>query len=111
MNLELVKNSYRRALTDKVIFRRYSTKNSSKFDTGFISANIGGYKPEQLVGNIKQGDKRVVALAEELIMNNFIPTINDKVVVNGKEYQILSVDGETRSHKGTTVAYDLNVRG
>ena len=72
-----------------------------------------GYAPHELVGNILQGDRRIILFADDLLGKGFaLPvTTNDKVVVRGKELAIVAVDDSTRRVNDVLIAYELQVRG
>jgi hypothetical protein len=114
MTPESATASYRRALGETVQIRRYTGTGSNRprFDVS-VRARVAGYEPQQLVGSIQQGDRKVIVLAEDLINSGFaLPvTTNDKVVARGKELAILGVDDNTRRVDGVLIAIDLQVRG
>lgn len=75
---------------------------------------IVGYAPDELVGAITQGDRKVIVLAEDLAGESppFLITKSDKVVDRAsKELAILGVDDNTRRVAGELIAYELHVRG
>jgi len=76
-------------------------------------ARIVGYDPDELVGNIQQGDRRVILLYEDMIAAQFPvpPRRGDKAVVGGRELNVESVDDEKRRFMGELMAYELQVRG
>lgn len=77
-------------------------------------ARVVGYSPDELVGTITQGDRRVIVLAEDLEGDSppFKITKADKIVSSRfTELAIMAVDDNTRRIHGTLIAYDLQVRG
>lgn len=112
-----VKAAYKRSLTrvgQTISVRRYSGTGPAraKVDTP-AKARVTGYDPEELIGTIVQGDRKVIVLVEDLIENGFtLPvTTNDKLVVDGKELAIQAVDGNTRKVAGVLIAYEIQARG
>ena len=62
MTPETVKASYRRVLRERITIRRYtgSTANQPRFDAENIRARTVGYAPNELVGSIVQGDRKII---------------------------------------------------
>jgi hypothetical protein len=115
VNTESVKAAYARTLPERVTLRRYTgaTTNRPRFDVENVRARTVGYLPDELVGNILQGDRKMIVFADDLTGSGFtLPvTNNEKVVVRGKELAILAVDDSTRRVNGTLIALELQVRG
>lgn len=117
MNVDSVKASYRRAFKDRVTVRRYvagtTGNNRPHFDVENIQANVTGYAPHELVGTIAQGDRKILAMVDDLIAAKFaLPlTSTDKLVVDGKEIAIQAVDGSTRQVNGVLICYEIQARG
>lgn len=78
-------------------------------------ARVTGYKPEQLVGDIQQGDRKVIVLAEDVEATGFpVPFKtggNDTVMIRDHLCAIVAVDDSTRRVAGTLIAYEITVRG
>lgn len=117
MTPESVKAAYRRKLDERgetVTIRRYTGAgtNRPRFDADAMAV-VEGYAPDQIVGSLQQGDRKVILLAEDLIERQFaLPILStDKIVVRGKELAILAPDDSTRRVAGELVAYELAVRG
>lgn len=110
----MVQASYRRELTQHgrtVQIRRYSGAGLSRtFVDTPCRARVRGYSPAELVNTIQQGDRNVIALAEDLAAIMPI-TPTDKVVLDGVELAILGIDDATRAVGGTLVALELQCRG
>jgi hypothetical protein len=71
-----------------------------------------GYQPDQLVGAIQQGDRRVIFLAEDI--GSFPVPIRekfDKIIVRGAETTVQVVDDSTRRVGAVLIGYELRVRG
>lgn len=120
MSPDQVAAEYRRALQQvgtpvEVIIRRYTGTGSSrpKFDTPGCAGRMVGYGPDQVVGTVQQGDRKIILLADDLNGAGLaLPiTVNDKAVVRGKELQIIAADDSTRRVAGVLIAYELQVRG
>lgn len=113
MSPDELKEMYRRHVTQPIILRRFtgSGVNRPQFDA-LVNGSAKNYGAHELLGSIVQGDQRIIVLAEDLINRQFaLPlTVNDKVVVNGKELAIMSV-GARDALDGTLIAYELQARG
>ncbi len=113
------------AVGELITIRRYTSTGlgRTKLDLE-VRARVTGYAPDELVGGIQQGDRRLVCLAEDLAANapNSPPdspplsiilplTSADKVVVRGKELAIISFDDSTRRIQGVPIAFEIQARG
>lgn len=108
------KASHRRLVNGTVTVRKYTGPASSRVahDTPNCRARITGYLPQELVGAIKQGDQKVILIAEDLEAAGITSlAIGDKIVAHGKELNIEGVDNNTRRVGDTLIAYELQVRG
>ena len=78
-----------------------------------LRARVTGYQEHELVGTIQQGDRKIIALADDLIDAGFpVPvTANDKVMLRGKRLAIVAVDDSTRRIQGVLIAYEIQARG
>lgn len=80
-----------------------------------VSARVVDFKPEELVGSILQGDRKLIVLHEDLVAAGFPFPIgigaNWKVVVAGKELAIKFVDASTRKLGDQIIAYDIVAGG
>ncbi len=76
-------------------------------------ARVLGYTPAELVGTITQGDRKIVALAEDFEGESPVFTVakGDKVIVRGSELAILAVDTSTRRIGSVLIAYEIQARG
>lgn len=117
MTPEACKATYRRMLNmagETVQIRRYTGAGTSRPRADIdVIARVVDYDPEDLVGTIQQGDRKIVVLAEDLIGAGIsLPlTIADKVVVRGRELTIFAPDDSTRRVAGVLIAYELQARG
>ena len=96
---------------EDVVFRRFTGSGTPRPHTDVTAkARVMGYHASELVGPIVQGDRKVIAMAEDL--SSLLPiTTNDKLVVRGKELAIKSVDDSTRRIGTTLIALTLQVSG
>lgn len=117
MTPERTRDSYRRALAaagEMVTVRRYvGTGSDRPVVEAPVAARVTGYAPSELVGNIRQGDRKVILLAEDLERRQFpLPLrAGDKVVVGGRELNVEYADDQTRRVAGVLIAYELQARG
>ena len=70
-------------------------------------AFVRGYKPEEIVGAIQQGDGKITISPTGLIAP---PKFNDKVVIAGTKVRNIQSVEEVRL-AGAVVRYNLQVRG
>jgi hypothetical protein len=88
-------------------FRRIGTPNVDIT----VRARIRGYRADELVGGIQQGDRQVVAYADDV---TFTPALRagDKVLSpTGRLLNIETVDDSTGLTDEGLVVYYLRVRG
>lgn len=116
MTPAVARNMYRRLIAsgEEVRLRRYTGTGSARpFADYRVRAKVSGYDPEQLVGSIQQGDRNIIALADDVFASQFpVPiTTNDKVIVRGRELAIQAVDDSTRRLGGELIAYEIQARG
>lgn len=109
-----IKAMYANALSEIVTVRRYtgSGANRPHFDAD-ARARVVGFSPVELVGSIVQGDTKIILFADDLLDVQFAQpvTVNDKVVVRGKELAIIASDDSTRRVDGVLIAYEIQARG
>lgn len=112
-----LKTSYRAAIDavgENIVIRRYTGagQNRPRFDVA-VRARVVDYEPNELVGGISQGDRKLIVLAEDMIAAQAPLDIKkgDKAVVRGKELNIEAADDNTRRVQGVLIAYELRVRG
>lgn len=94
--------------------RRYTGLGNSRprFDVD-VRARVTSFHPDELVGAIQQGDRKLIVLADDLIAAQFaLPiTASDKAVVRGRELAIVAPDDSTRRLGTVLIAYELAARG
>lgn len=99
---------------ETVTLRRVNVSPTPPTDAT-VKARVVGYRAEELVGGITQGDRKVIVLAEDVETSSFpVPfktTGSDKVIVRGKTLNIGVVDDSTRRIGGTLIAYEIQARG
>lgn len=117
MTPDQVKASYRRAVDEAgetITFRRYTGSGASRphFDAD-LRARVTGYAPDEMVGEIQQGDRKIIALAEDLIAAQVPLDLRrgDKVIVRGVEMNIEAADDSTRRLQGVLIALEIRARG
>jgi len=100
---------------DLVTVRRYYGTGDSRshFDYGPMRARQSGYGADELVGDVVQGDRRVILLAEDVYAHRFPVPVrrNDRLLIAGEELNVEAVDDNTRRISGALMAYELRVRG
>lgn len=109
MSPDEARGMYARAMSragETVTFRRITGGTPS--DLAGVRVYVRGYRPEELVGGIQQGDREVIALASDV---TYTPELRagDKVLFSGRLHNIETVN--PRRVQGETVAYELRVRG
>lgn len=69
------------------------------------------FQPNELVGDIRQGDRRVVISNEEIVTASWPgpPVMKDRVVIAGKVFTITAAD--TRRVQDVIIGHWLVVRG
>ncbi len=109
-----IKSAYARVLKEPLVVRRYTGSGTARphFDTP-ARGKATPYGADELIGTVQQGDQRVFIFADDLMANGFVlpVTSNDKVVVRGRELQIVANPPERKSPDGTLVVYEAQVRG
>ena len=112
-----IKADYRRAIEvgEEIRLRRYTGTGPDRpwFDAT-VRARVMGYEPRELINDIKQGDMRVIMLAEDLEAAQVpFPTISEdlRVFVRDRPCAVLAIDDNTRRFQGTLIAIEMRVRG
>lgn len=114
MPVERTKSLYARTLKETVYIRRYVGvgPNLPVFNVQ-ARARVMGYRPDEMVGTIQQGDRKAIVFVPDLVDAGFaLPvTTNDKLVVRGRELTIMGSDDNTRRDEGELIALELQIRG
>lgn len=80
-----------------------------------VRGRVVGYSPEELIGGITQGSRRVVILAEDVESSGFPTPIRargtDRLVVHGRPMIIETVDTNTARIGDTLIAYLITATG
>lgn len=115
MNPSDVRNSYRRMIDadhQVVKVRRFISQGAApRYFEVDVPARVTGYEPDELVGGIQQGDRRVIFMVEDLIARHFpVPVVaSDNVIVQGT---LLRIHSPTeRRCREELIAYDVTARG
>lgn len=112
-----IKADYRATLAavgEVITIRRYTGAGPTRprFDAE-VRARVAAYEPHELVGNIVEGERKAIILAEDLIAAQIaLPLVvgdNLKAVVRGKEVAVKAVDDNTRRVAGELVAIELRI--
>lgn len=81
-------------------------------ETAF-KARCTGYAPQEMTGDLQQGDVKVIFLADDL--GDFPLPIKakstDAIWQDGRKMTVQAVDDQTRRVAGVLIAYELRVRG
>lgn len=96
---------------ENVSIRRFAGAPASRthVDTT-VRARVVGYQPNEMIGDVVQGDRKVICLIDTL--TSLLPiTTNDKLVIRGNEVKIKAVDDNTRRIDGTLIALEIQVAG
>jgi hypothetical protein len=117
MTPQSILEAYRRMMDivgEHILVRRYTGTgvNRPRFDVD-VRARVTDYRPEELVGAVVQGDRKVILLAEDLLAAQLsLPiTATDKVVIRGHECAVIAPNDSTRRVQGKLIAYELTARG
>lgn len=113
-----VRAIYKRLLRlygETVYFRRYAGTGQVRTSTDYpVKARIREYRPDELIGGIVQGQRDVIALAEDVENSGFplpfVATV-DYVVIRGAQIIIASVDDNTCRIGDTLIAYEIRAGG
>lgn len=99
---------------EDIVIRRYAGTGVDRPHADYpCRARVMGYAPDELVGGVTQGDRHIVALAEDLegYSPPFTIAKGDKAIVRDVELAIMGVNDSTRRIGSVLIAYDLQVRG
>ena len=111
-----IKADYRRAIEvgEDIRIRRYTGVGPNRpWFEATVRARVMNYDARELAGNIAEGERRAIVLAEDLDAAQFtLPLVagdNLKAVVRGKEVAIKAVDDNTRRVEGVLIAIELRI--
>jgi len=97
---------------EDVVIRTYMG-TSETYDDKTVRARVVEFNPDQLVGAIVQGDRKLIMLAEDVESTGvtLAATQNCKILVRGRELQVKAVDDSSRRVQGVLMAYEITVGG
>jgi hypothetical protein len=101
---------YRSAIArrgEAIGIRRYTGFGSARpVVNADLRGRVIGYQPQELIGGITQGARKVIVPVEELIAKQLaLPiTTNDNAVVRGKEFAIIAVDDDSHRDGAELIA-------
>ncbi|WP_029084761.1 hypothetical protein [Bradyrhizobium sp. th.b2] len=107
---------------ETVLVRRYAGVGPSRAvaKEAAVLAKVTGYEAHEIVGEIRQGDQKVILLndpsaavpAGKVALSTMLPlTDRDFLVIAGAEVSIKGVDDATRRVQGQIIAFEIQVRG
>jgi hypothetical protein len=80
-----------------------------------VKARVMGYAPEELIGGINQGDRKVFILAEDVEEVGFPVPLRtgggDQIVVRNRAMTIQVIDDNTHRIRGVLIAYEIRISG
>jgi hypothetical protein len=80
-----------------------------------VRGRVVGFAPEELVGGISQGSRKVILLAEDVEASGFSAPLKarstDRIVASGKTLMIENVDTDTARIGGILIAYLITATG
>lgn len=97
-----------------ITLRRIHLSPTVPTDVTGVLAHVSGYGPEELVGGIQQGDRKVILPAENIgaFPVPFQTGGTDKIVLNdGRVLNIQIVDDRTARIADELIAYKITARG
>jgi hypothetical protein len=124
VSVNQIRASYRTMLDqagEDIVVCRYTGTGTDRPKIDVVcSARVVGYAPRELTGTIQQGDRHIICMADDVTAPNTdsppqsltLPLkTSDKVVVRGKELQIIAADDSTRRVDGILIAIEIQARG
>lgn len=109
-----------------VTLRRYETVEGVRIPIDcVVKVVVQNYASEDLIGLVKQGERDVILLAEDVARAIVIqtdpaaepvawpgpPRRNDKLLLLGRELNIEQVDDQSRRVEEVLLAYELRIKG
>ncbi|MHC2241494.1 hypothetical protein [Bradyrhizobium elkanii] len=107
---------------ETVLVRRYAGVGPARAvaKEAAVLAKVKGYQPQDIVGEIQQGDRHVILLNDpaaavptgKVALSTMLPlSKRDFLVIAGVEVSIEAVDDATRRIQGQVIAFEIQVRG
>jgi hypothetical protein len=90
-----------------LVFRRVGTPNVDIT----VRARLRGYRAEEIVGGVQQGDRQVIAYGDDVTFDPPLRTGDKVFAQDGRMLNIETVDGSTGITDEGLVVYYLRVRG
>jgi hypothetical protein len=115
-----VRARYRRSLDqygEPVYIRRYSGPagpSRPRTDYGPIQARVTGFEPQEFIGSIVPGDRKIIAMAEDVDASGITLPLaagSDKIIWRDRELTLKAADASTRRMSGELIAYELTAGG
>lgn len=107
MTPDEAKESLNRFLSDEGEVVTFTQKVGGNDSDGTL-VRVTGYAPDELIGDVRQGDRKIIARAEGM---SFTPQRGDKVEVRGKTLNVEFCDDNTRRIQGVLIALEIRARG
>jgi len=78
-----------------------------------VRAKISGYAPSELVGDIMQGDRHIIMLAEDVTAEEWPdhPKRKDSIILSSGQKLTIEIVDEATARQGETFAYHITARG
>lgn len=98
---------------ETVKLRRAAGTSPQTNTNATVLARVTDFAPSDLVGEVIQGARRLIVLAEDLTAAGWPepPRKDDKAIVRSRVLNIESVDDSTRRVAGVLIAYELTAIG
>jgi hypothetical protein len=97
---------------EMITLRRVTPQGTTNYQ---VKARVLGYQPDELIGGINQGDRKIYILAEDVEKAGFPAPFKigggDTVVVRGRAMNIGVVDDNTHRIAGVLIAYQIKATG
>jgi hypothetical protein len=96
---------------EPVVLRRPLTTNPVTYQDVTVQAFVRGYKPQELIGGINQGDSIIILSPTQMVAAGWPipPKASDKAVYQGRTRNVQTCSPITIG--STAVRYELQVRG
>jgi hypothetical protein len=101
-------------LARQVTLSRFGARRSA--NSARSCARIATYLPQELTGNMQEGDRKVIVLADDIagVRPSLCRSGRSRIAsswLDGRSLVIQSVDDTTRRVAGVLVAFELRVSG
>lgn len=92
-----------------IILRRTTGTALIKFDSPTTRARVVDYRPDELVGEVQQGDRKAILSPTMLANWPAPPTKGDRVVVDGAVWAVMNVNPLSIGNR--LVRIEMQIRG